>query len=321
MGAKKAGVPMARFIFASVFIFAVLLQFQSRSYAFTVNKILASVDDEVITLLDYQWYLKSLGAPISPDVVDEGVLKKMMEEKVLVHEAKRKGIEIGDPEIDRMIEGLKKDNSMSQEEMEKQIKREGMDMGSYRKLLKERLMVLKLIETEVDSKVIVTDKEVKDFYEANRGKYMTGTDRVDLEAIFLRLNDDATVTEITDLKRKALKISAQLEQGESFELLVDRNDDDDLRNKGGRLGEFGRGDLIPQLENKVFSMKRGEISGPLWVKNGVYILKLINRTERSVKPLEQVRADIEKQLRQQRREKIFNGWMKSLWEKASIKIN
>ena len=321
MGAKKAGGPMARFVIASVFIFAVLLQFQSRSYAFTVNRILASVDDEVITLLDYQWYLKSLGAPINPDVVDESVLKKMMEEKVLVHEAKRRGIEIGDPEIDRMIEGLKKENSLSQEDMEKQLKREGMDMGSYRKLLKERLMVLKLVEAEVDAKVIVTGKEVKDFYEANRGNYMTGADRVELEAIFLRLNDDATVTEITDLKRKALKISAQLEQGESFEALVDQNDDDDLRNKGGRLGEFGRGDLIPQLEKKVFSMKRGEISGPLWVKNGVYILKLINRTERSAKPLEQVRADIEKQLRQQRREKIFNGWMKSLWEKASIKIN
>ena len=312
---------MARFIIAAVFVCAVFLEPQSRSYAFTVNKVLASVDDDVITLLDYQLYLKSLGAAINPDVIDEGVLKKMLEEKVLLHEAGRRGMEIGDSEVDRMIEGLRKDNSLSQEDMEKQLRREGMDMRGYRRLLKDRLMVLKLIETEVDSKVIVTDKDVKDFYSANRRNYLSGSDKVELEAIFLRLSGDATVTEITDLKRKALKISAELEEGESFESLVDQNDDDDLKNKGGRLGEFGRGDLIPLLEDKVFSMKKGEISGPLWVKNGVYILKLINRTEQSVKPLEQVRADIEKQLKKQGKEKIFNGWMKSLWEKASIKIN
>ncbi len=293
----------------------------SDSYGFTGDKTLATVNDDVITFSDYYLFAKGLGIERKPGVVDEKVLKSMMEEKVILQEAKRTGVEISDGEIDKMIEDVKKDNAVSQEDLERELKKDDLDMSGYRKLLKDRLTIVRLIETEVDAKVIVTDKEVEDYYGANKSDYTNGPEKAVLKAIFLRLNEDATVTEITDLKRKALRISAQLKQGESFDALVNQYDDDSLKSEGGRWGEFEKGALIPPLDEKVFSMKTGEISEPLWVGDGVYILKLEDKTGGTIKPLDEVRAKISRHLSEQKKERLFNEWMKTLWEKASIKVN
>jgi peptidyl-prolyl cis-trans isomerase SurA len=291
------------------------------SYAFTLDKVLAVVDQDVITLSDYLLFAKSMGVVENMDVINEALLKKLMEEKVILHEANRRGIEVSDAETDGMIEEIKKESAVSQSDLERELAKEGMNFSGYRKIVRERLIALKLIGADVDSKVIVTEEEIETFYRENIKEYLTSPAQVEVKAIFLRLNEGATVTEITDLKRKALRIAAQLGNGENFELLADRYNDEDLRGGQGRLGEFLRGALIPQLDRKVFSMQKGEISGPIWVKEGAYIVKLVNRTDDAFKTLEEARIEIYKRLFTKKREKIFNEWVRSLWRKAFITIN
>jgi parvulin-like peptidyl-prolyl isomerase len=290
------------------------------SFGFTLDKVLAVVDKEVITLSDYLVFAKSMGAAVTADV-NEALLKKLIEEKVILHEAYARGVEVSDTETDTMLEEVKKDGGLSQSDLERELMKEGTNFSSYRKVVKERLIALKLIGAEVDSKVIVTEKEIEKFYSENRKDYMARPARAEVEAIFLRLNEDATVTEITDLKRKALRIADELRNGGNFDSLADRYNDEQLRERQGRLGEFQRGALIPQLDVKVFSMGRGDVSGPIWVKEGVYIVKLVKRTDDEFRPLEDVRGEIYGHLFAQKREKIFNGWVRSLWEKALITIN
>jgi parvulin-like peptidyl-prolyl isomerase len=67
-------------------------------------------------------------------------------------------------------------------------------------------------------------------------------------------------------------------------------------------------------------MKNGEISEPIWVSEGVYILQLINKTNESFKSIEDVKEEIRSYLYDQEKEKLFNTWMKELWERASVKI-
>ena len=86
------------------------------------------------------------------------------------------------------------------------------------------------------------------------------------------------------------------------------------------LGKFTRGILIPPLDNKAFSMKNGEISEPIKVNEGVYILQLINKTNESFKSIEEVKEEIRSYLYEQEKEKLFNTWMNELWKKASVII-
>lgn len=291
------------------------------SYGLTVDRVIATVNNEAITFSDYQRFVKGMNVKEDSDKVDEELLKGLIEVKVILQEAIRKGIEVSDVEINGVIEEFKKQNNLlSEEDLEKLLAKEGISIPDFRMLIKEKVMGLKLINMEVDPKIVITDKEVEDFYNAHKKDYLNSPEKVESKAIFLRLRKNASATEITDLKRAALKITALLKSGDSFERLVEEYADEPLRSQKGRLGEFIRGTLIPPLENKAFSMKNGEISEPIWVKEGVYILQLINKTGKSFGPLEEVKEEIYKNFYNQKREKLFIEWKGALWEKASITI-
>jgi len=127
----------------------------------TLDKVLATIDKEAVTLSDYFLFAKSLGIPVDKGVVDEGVLRKLMEEKVILHEAGRRGFETSEPEADRMIEEVRKESGLSREEFENEIVKEGMNFQRYRSIMRDKMTALKLVEAEVDSKVVVTDKEIE----------------------------------------------------------------------------------------------------------------------------------------------------------------
>ena len=298
-----------------------LLLAAAPSHGITMDKVLAVVDKEAVTLSDYILFAKSLGIAADKETVDERTLGKLIEEKVILHEAGRRGMEAGDSEADKMIEEVRKESGLSRGEFEGELAKEGMNLQRYRTLMKDKMTVLKLVDADVDSKVIVTDKEIENAYNANKRDYVISPALAEVKAIFLRLGEGATATEVTDLKRKVLQISLLLKKGDNFEAVVNRYSDEPLKSKKGKLGEFQRGALIPELDKKAFSMNAGEISDPIWVKEGVYILQLVSRTDEKFKSPGEVREEIYKHLYAQHKERIFSEWVRVLWEKSSITIN
>jgi parvulin-like peptidyl-prolyl isomerase len=290
------------------------------AHGLTVDRVLATVGNETITFADYQQFIKGLGNTEHSDAIDETLFKKLIEEKIILNEAKRKGIDATDSEIDQEIEEFKEQSGLSQKDFETLLKEEDMNILSFRNLMKDKIMILKLISEDVDSKVVVMDKEVEDFYTANKKSFINSPETVEIEAIFLRLKDGASVNEITDLKRKSLKIAEQLKDGESFKRLVSKYSDEPLRSQNGLLGTFEKGALLPSLDEKAFLMEKDEVSDPIWVSDGVYILHLINKSDKRFKPIKEVKDEIRDHLYKEKREKMFNDWIKALWDKASVII-
>ena len=308
------------FLSVSVWVFFMSPE-RSHGQAFIEsNRIVATVNNEVITLYDYKKFLVEIGEIKGDREIDEVHLKKMIEEKVILQEANKRGIEVTDGEVKTLIQEYQVNNALSREEMEKELAKIGMNSQAFNKLMKEKAMIVKLITTEVDSKVMVTDKEVESFYNENRNNYLVSPEKIEVKAIFIKLDENASVTEITDLKRKALWIAAQLKNGDSFERLSEKYSDETLRRQGGRLGTFVRGSLIPALADKAFSLKPGEVSDPIWVSEGVYILRLTNRIPEQTKTSQEVHEEIKNHLSQQKKEKVFDDWMRTLWEKTAVTI-
>ena len=304
-------------VFAIICTFAVA----GPSHSLTVDRVLATVGNETITFADYQQFIKGLNNTEHTDAIDDTLLKKLIEEKVILYEAKKKGIDASDGEIDEKIKEFKEQSGLSQEDFETLLKDEDMNIQSYRNLMKDNIITSKFISEDVDSKVVILDKEIEDFYNANKKNFVRSPETVEIKAIFLSLKQGASVSEITDMKRKALKIAEQLKGGDSFERLVNEYSDEPLKSQNGLLGTFEKGELLPPLDEKAFLMKKDEISNPVWVSNGVYILKLINEIGESYKPIEEVKKEIQDYLYKGKREKLLNDWIKVLWEKTSIKIN
>ena len=309
------------FVFAPLLVvILVVLCFPDNSHGTMPDRVVATVNNEAITLTDYKLFVKYIGLQDEGEGVDEGLLRKLIEEKIILCEAKSRGIEVSDGEVNAMMEKMRTENALSMDEMEKELEREGMGVQGLKRLIKEKLMALRLVESDVDSRVRVNEEEIEEFYHENRSDYLGSPGKVEIRAIFLKLDEGATAGEITDLKRKALRIIEELREGVSFEHLVVQYNDEYLKNDGGRLGEFERGALIPQLDKKVFSMNVGETSEPIWLTEGVYILKVVKKTNDIYKPRGEVREEIRAYLSEEKREALLHAWIKTLWERASIKI-
>ncbi len=298
------------------------------SSAITVDRVLATVGNEVITLADYKQFIKSIiyvtedaDVKENSDIIDEEILNRLIEDRIILQEAKNKGIEVSEKEINAWIDAFKRENELTQEEFEELLMKEKLSIDDYKNIAKKNLVASKLINLAVDSKIVVTDKDIESYYHEHKNKFIKTPKTVEVGAIFLKLKKDASITEITDLKLKALKISYMLKQGASFDILVDEYSDEPLKSQDGKLGEFTEGELISALDKKIFSMEKGEISEPIWFNDGVYILRLIDKKEAIYKPIEEVKVEIYDYLFNQKKEKLFNNWIKSLWETYSVKIN
>jgi parvulin-like peptidyl-prolyl isomerase len=307
-------------LFLVVSLFFVLIS-ELYSFAVTLDRVLASVDNEIITYADYKQFVQGLEGQEQKDEVDAGVLNKLIEEKIVLSEAKKKGIEVSDKEVDEEVEELSNRNGVSKKEFEDLIAKENLTITAYKKQMKEKMTLARLVNREVNAMVVVTDREIKRYYHEKKTDYLAGPEAVELKAIFLKLNEDATITEITDMKIKALKIVSLLRKGENFEQLVEEYSDEPLKSHEGILGKFARGKLIPPLDRVAFSLKDGEVSDPVWVSDGAYILQVAHKNGESFQPFEAVKEDIYSRLFQQKREKLYTEWIKKIWEKSSVKIN
>jgi len=291
-----------------------------RCYGLTLDRVIATVGSEVITFGDYRQFVKGTSDVDKGDAIDQKLLRKFIEEKIIRQEARRKGIEASDREVQKAIEEFKAQNGMSEQDFEQSLNNEGLNIESYKKLIGDQIMSSKLVGDEVDAKIFVTDKEIKDYYEENKKDFVGSPEKVEVKAIFISLRGEESVTEITDLKLRSLKIVSGLRQGDNFDLVVDDYSDEPLKSQRGMLGKFARGALISPLNDKVFSLKVGEISDPVWVSEGVYILKLVGKSPETFKKIEEASPEIRDYLYKKKREKLYNEWINTLWERSAVTI-
>jgi peptidyl-prolyl cis-trans isomerase SurA len=291
------------------------------SYGRVVDRVLATVGGEAITLADYEKFVRTAGGGDISETVEQDMLKKMIEEKIILQEAKRKGVEVSDAEIDDTINEVREQYSLSPDDLGKMLQEESTTLAAYRATTRESIMISRLIDSEVDAKVFIGDQEIDEYYRANQRVFVSSPETVEVKAIFLRLREDASVTELTDLKLKSLRIASLLQEGENFDGLLYEYSDEPLKSNEGILGEFIKGALVLPLDSVAFTLREGETSSPVWVSEGAYILQLVRRNSEQYKALVEVKEEIRNLLHTQKREKIFNDWLKTLWEKSFVTIN
>ena len=143
------------------------------------------------------------------------------------------------------------------------------------------------------AKAVVTGQQIERSYNDNIQQYST-PEQVRASHILLKTEgkDDAAV------KKQADDILAKARAGADFaELAKKYSEDEDSAKKGGDLDYFGKGRMVPQFEQKAFSMQPGEISDLVKTQFGYHIIKLADKKPAETKPLAEVRSQIEDQLK------------------------
>ncbi len=314
------------YIFIAIFVLFCPVPCQSKIF----DGIAAIVNDDLITLQDIYSESKPLLAnmekenKLNPENrinLRKTLLERMVEKKLVDQKVKELGIKIDEEEINSAIDDVMKQNNLpDRNALVAALQHQGISFEQYRAQLREQLEKLRLISQEVRSKIQIGAKEVREYYDANPLKY-SEEETFRARHIFFRIDEKASSDEIKRAMSNILMVVAEARSGADFaELARKYSEDPAARADGGNLGQFKKGDMLPELEDAIIALKPGEISDIIKTPAGLHIIKLEERNKGKLKPFESVKAEIEDMLYKNKSEERFNAWAKDMRAKATIEI-
>lgn len=294
-----------------------------------IDGIVAVVNDEVITSYDVDRvvtlmvkdaerrgeHLPADTAPLRAAALNQLVDKKLIEQKI-----KELDIKVSDDEVRQTIEDVKKQNNMTQEALVAALQSQGLSFEQYRSQLREQLERMKLMGQEVRSKIQVGEREIREYYDANRKKF--GEEELfRARHIFFRLAKGASADETKRVMAIAQGVLAEAKAGKDFaELAKKYSDDPQAAKDGGELGTFKKGDMLPEIEETVVKMKPGDVSDLVKTPAGFHIIKLEEKMAGNAKPFDAVKGEIEEMLYKKKSEERFTQWLADLRKGAAIEM-
>jgi peptidyl-prolyl cis-trans isomerase SurA len=246
----------------------------------------------------------------------------MLIERVLVaQKAKEMKIEVTEDEVRAAADSVRTTNNLSPEQFAEALKQQGFaTIDDYRKAMRKQLLQLKVINQEVRSRISVPDDELRAYY-AQSVRQATGDQmQVHLRQIFIGLPPGATAGQQEDKRRLATKVIGELRNGLDFTEAAKKYGDDAASKAGGDLGWLQRGDLPAELRETVAGMDQGDLRGPIASDRGFHILTLVEKKSGEVRPFEEAKEELRRQLYEQNMEKAIQNWTKELRRKAHIDI-
>ena len=290
------------------------------------SKVAATVNGVAITENEVNGMIEQIIPTMSfhPDLAREkkeqyrkDAVERLIVSELLYQEAVRLGISAPDADV-RKIFDEQRGHFKSKSDFEDALKKRGLTETSYEKEIRNDLAVEKLMKTKVDEPSKPAAPEVKDYYEANKKRFME-PEKIKFNEIFIYIAPDATDKVGKEKMDKAAEVFGQVKKGGDFCKLAQEYSDDALRDKCGDIGYVHKGRLEEDLENEVWNMKDGEVK-MITISKGIMIARLTDRKPERQMSFDEVRPGIEKQLANEKKKKLSDELIKGLREKAKIVI-
>jgi peptidyl-prolyl cis-trans isomerase SurA len=319
---------MIKTLITSTLILVALLP--TPSPAEVVNQIVAVVNDEIITSYAVEKEKAAIlkeaerqQPPPPPEALvrlDETALNRLIDKKLVEQKVRELDIRVSEEEVRQSIEDVKRQNKLSQEALVSALAGQGLSFDQYKVQIREQLERLRLVSVEVRSKIQVGEREMREYYEANPGRF-GGEDNFRARNIFFKLEEKMPADQVKKVMTTALTVLHEARAGKDFaELAKQYSDEPSAKSTGGDLGTFRKGDILPEFEESLAKMQPGEVSDLIYVPGGLHIVKLEERFAGTARPFEQVRAEVEDILYRKKSEERFNQWVADLRKGAAIEI-
>jgi parvulin-like peptidyl-prolyl isomerase len=301
--------------------------FTPRLTADVVEEVAASVNGRIITrseVLDRERVLEAqLASRFVGDELDREMarmrttlLTDMIRELILMQRAEILGLEL-DKVYTQALNQLKEQQGIkTNEELDQLLKKEGITKDELRDTLLRFNVPDIMVNLEVRDKISVTDKEVTEYFDANKEAFRV-EESFSLQEIVLT-QEDRTPEE---LKALAETVMSELAAGTSFNELVIKYSQAPSRFQDGKIGPFKRGDLAAELESAALSLETGAVSKPIPTRAGVHIIRLDTHTVAHDPDLETARADIVSKLKMSKFQADLKAYLEMLMRTNRIVVN
>lgn len=297
-------------------LMALLTLFSGLSYATEViDRIVAIVNDDIITLSDFNKYIVSLPKQ-TVEINKDQALNDLVEQMILTQEAAKLGITVTDAEIDRSIENVKGRLDMSDEQMNEMLTKQNLTTEQFRNQWRLQILSGKLVSTLVKGRIAVTDEEIKDLYKQYYGE-IENADEVEIAHILISFD----ASEEQQALQKANKVAELAKSGSNFSKLVSEYSDDTFsKDKEGVLGYFKKGELVSELEDVVSVTEVGKTSGPVKTISGFHIIKVLDRNTLDESSVDQYREQLRQEIYNQKVTEELEKYIAGIRENAYIEI-
>lgn len=319
-------------MFSRLFVFSYFfLVFCRPVHAETVDRIVAIVNTEVITDSDQRSFSKKLkqnsmidelllfGKPaesIKNDSKEQ--LNYLINERILASEIKRLNLSVTIERVEQEIRDIAKRNGVSRSDLLGAIRNQGLTVSEYQDFIKTRVERQSLIESEITSKIRVSDEDILAAFARTNPKSEAGIYEYTLANIFF---SPKKAGGSGSAKERAERVLSKIRGGENYESLAEQNSEDPNFTSGGLLGTFKAGELNKEMEAAVKNLSAGEVSDVVTTKSGVYILKVLGKKVIADPRLDKEKERIRSELFDKAFQKHFKAWLEQKRDESFVRIN
>lgn len=291
-----------------------------------IPAVVARVNGEAIERWEFDSAVKRVearaGGPVPPDKRDEvlrGVLDQLIAFHLLAQESRTRKLEPTPSEIDARVGDVRR-GYPTEDAFKQGLAAQGVTVDQVRQQARDSVGVQKIIETEIEAKVAISDAEVSAFYQQNLDRFKQD-ESVHASHILIGVPQNATPEQKTQARAKAQGVLKQLRAGGDFAALAKaESQDPGSAQNGGDLGFFPKGQMVPAFEEAAFKTKPGTISGVVETPFGFHIIKVHERRQPRTAPLAEVAPQIKGFLEQGQRETRLEQLVEQLKSKGKIEI-
>ncbi|MDP2309355.1 MAG: peptidylprolyl isomerase [Pseudomonadota bacterium] len=292
-----------------------------------VDRVAAVVNEDIITLSEVYAFggsyieevIAARGAGSRASAEAE-VVERLLERQLVEQEMTALKLDLVDQDVDSSIADIAERNGMDIDGLRKEVERSGMGWDQYRSELKENLRDMKFAQTVLRPRVNVTEDELRDAW-LRASPTAPATARV--QALVLMIPPGATEAERQSSREAVLARARSLRDearaGGDFAALSRANDQGPFGEQGGEMGVFKPGELVDTLDSVIVNTPVGEVSDPIVIGDGVYLLRVAERIS-AANDFEARRAEVSEQVFQSRLEDEKERWFQEARRRAVIRI-
>ncbi len=281
-----------------------------------IDKIVASVDGEPITMHDVRAFAESAGRTLPPgdptaDPDFKDGLKGIIAQKLLAQEVAKYDDKIDETQIDKYIVEVEQDRNISDQQLKQSLMQNGVSWDDFRKQAKVELAKAMMLNEELRQHVTIPPEEIQAFYDAHHDEFTVKQEKYKLAQILIAVAPNATPAEVAAAKAKAEEAHKKAVAGEDFAGLAKRYSDDDTKSQGGELGIFAPDDIMDEILAAIKNLQPGQISDVVRSKNGFHIIKVEQHAVAGLRPLAAVKEDIRNHLVDEQTRARLQSWVET----------
>jgi len=307
------------FIF-SVHTFCLWAQFSEKILAVVNGEPITQTDiDQILTPIYMQYKNTYEGKQLENrlQAARADILKQLIDDKLILQEAKKQELTVGKKEVEELINELK-NKFQTPEEFDTTLENQKLTLNDLKKRYEEQLLIKKVVGKEVLNKIIITPAKISQYYKEHKQDFHVPA-QVHLRNIFLKLDNDDKEEEAKIVK-KMNEIHAQLEKGVEFVELVEKYSEAPNVVDAGNMGYMRRGSMREEIEDAVFKLEVGKFTKPIKTSSGYYIFKVEEKQDAFIAPQENVQDEIRGELYQVILKEKLKDWINKLKKSALIEV-